>query len=108
MKKLISLVLAIAILLCIAPLDDQINAVDVQTNTDLEIIIREGNFGHETAYQRVAGYGFISGKLHSLRFNIRRISKVAKIFPREMASRFYYMLVSGTARAFKEFFARFA
>jgi hypothetical protein len=74
----------------------------------LEIIIREGNFGHETAYQRGAGYGFISGKLHSLRFNIRRISNVAKIFPREMASRFFYMLVGGTSRAFKEFFARFA
>ena len=70
------------------------------------IIIREGNFGHETAYQRGSGYSYIGGKLHSLRFNIRRISNVAKIFPREMLSRFYYMLVDGTVRVFKEYPSR--
>lgn len=70
------------------------------------IIIREGNFGHEAAYQRGSGYSYIGGKLHSLRYNIRRISNVAKIFPREMLSRFYYMLVDGTVRVFKEYPSR--
>ena len=41
MKKLISVVLTIAVLLCICPRDDQIKAADVQTNTDLESVIRE-------------------------------------------------------------------
>ena len=66
------------------------------------IMMVEGNFGHETPFRKPAHYGYFRGKLYSFMFGTKRILRLSTIFPREMMSRFYYMIRNGLVRMFDE------
>lgn len=72
----------------------------------LKRILVEGNFGHNRPYIVNPEWGYFRRKYQSLKYNLTRISGVARIFPEAMFYRFFYMFKRGFEVVWKDLKAR--
>lgn len=75
----------------------------------LEMILKEGNFGHASPYYQKKINGFFLRKLYSISWHIRRDLKLLRVFPNYTLGYFTYILRRGATSIsdyFREYYGR--
>ena len=72
----------------------------------LDLMLKDGNFGHENQKKYHRPKGYLSGKFYSFFKRSGRNLRVFRLFPKEAVVQTYRMFTSGIATIFKEKFSK--
>lgn len=73
--------------------DFPFHAESDKTDKVLGFILKEGNFGQDTAYYKGRGEGFLRNKFNALRFHVSRAWTMSSLFPKHEMRHLQYLFV---------------